>query len=55
MSYPDQALAEEIGERVERFVRETVASYERDPRREDHGPAEGPCPGNFAQRPARLA
>jgi acyl-CoA dehydrogenase len=40
MSYPDQALAEEIGERVERFVRETVASYERDPRLEDHGPSE---------------
>ena len=40
MSYTDQALAEEIGERVERFVRETVASYERDPRLEDHGPSE---------------
>ncbi len=40
MSYPDQALAEEIGERVERFVREIVAAYERDPRLEDHGPSE---------------
>ncbi len=40
MSYPDQALAEEIGERVERFVRETVATYEHDPRLGDHGPSE---------------
>jgi len=40
MSYPDQALAEEIGERVEHFVRETVAGYEHDPRLGDHGPSE---------------
>lgn len=30
----------EIGERVERFVRSEVASYEKDPRLEDHGPSE---------------
>ena len=39
LSYPDQALATEIGERVEKFVREVVASYERDPRLEAHGPS----------------
>jgi acyl-CoA dehydrogenase len=39
MAYPDQAKAIEIGERVERFVRDVVAPYERDPRLEDHGPA----------------
>ena len=30
----------EIGERVEKFVREVVAPYESDPRCEDHGPTE---------------
>ncbi|MBK8198348.1 MAG: acyl-CoA dehydrogenase [Acidobacteria bacterium] len=39
MAYPDQAKAIEIGERVERFVRDVVATYERDPRLEDHGPS----------------
>lgn len=39
MAYPDQAKAIEIGERVERFVRDVVATYERDPRLEDDGPA----------------
>ena len=39
MAYPDQAKAIEISERVERFVRDVVATYERDPRLEDHGPA----------------
>ncbi|MEM7570296.1 MAG: acyl-CoA dehydrogenase [Pseudomonadota bacterium] len=40
MSYSDQALAEEIGAKVETFVRETIAPYEKDPRQGDHGPAE---------------
>ncbi|MEO0412274.1 MAG: acyl-CoA dehydrogenase [Pseudomonadota bacterium] len=40
MSYSDQALADEIGARVEAFVRETIAPYERDPRQGEHGPAE---------------
>jgi acyl-CoA dehydrogenase len=39
MSYPDQALALEIGERVEKFVREVVATCERDARLEEHGPS----------------
>ena len=39
MAYPDHAKAIEIGERVERFVRDVVAPYERDPRLEEHGPA----------------
>ncbi|WP_199288584.1 acyl-CoA dehydrogenase family protein, partial [Henriciella aquimarina] len=39
MTYPDQNKAEEIGARVEAFVRNTVASYERDPRLEEHGPS----------------
>ena len=38
--YEDQALAEEIGARVETFVRDVIAPYERDPRLEDHGPSE---------------
>lgn len=33
-------LALEIGERVERFVRDIVAPYETDPRRDAHGPSE---------------
>lgn len=40
MSYPDQELAIEIGERVERFVREVIIPYEKDSRLEDHGPAD---------------
>ena len=40
MTYPDQKLAEEIGARVEAFVRDVVAPYERDPRLGDHGPSE---------------
>ena len=36
----DPELAREIGERVERFVRDVVATYERDPRLEEHGPSE---------------
>ncbi len=40
MSYPDQDLAIEIGERVERFVRDVVIPYEKDDRLEDHGPAD---------------
>lgn len=40
MTYADQKLAEEIGARVEAFVRDVVAPYERDPRLGDHGPAE---------------
>lgn len=39
MAYRDQEVAIEIGERVERFVRDVVATYERDPRLEDHGPS----------------
>lgn len=39
MAYPDHDLALEIGERVERFVRDVVAPYERDPRLGDHGPS----------------
>lgn len=35
-----EPLALEIGERVERFVRDTVAPYETDPRRDAHGPSE---------------
>ncbi len=40
MRYPDEALATEIGERVERFVREVCTRYERDPRGGSHGPEE---------------
>ena len=32
--------AAEIGARVETFVRETVVSYEQDPRRDSHGPSD---------------
>lgn len=35
-----EPLALEIGERVERFVRDIVAPYETDPRRDAHGPSE---------------
>ena len=41
MAYADEELAREIGARVERFVRDVVAGYERDPRLEEHGPARG--------------
>lgn len=34
------ARAAEIGARVEAFVRSTVAAYERDPRRDAHGPGD---------------
>ena len=30
----------EIAERVESFVRETIASFETDPRRDSHGPSD---------------
>ncbi|MEM1020410.1 MAG: acyl-CoA dehydrogenase [Pseudomonadota bacterium] len=40
MSYPDEGLAQEIGARVEDFVRSTIAPYEQDPRMQDHGPTE---------------
>lgn len=40
MTYSDQKLAEEIGARVEAFVRDVVAPYERDPRLGEHGPSE---------------
>jgi acyl-CoA dehydrogenase len=30
-------VAAQIAARVERFVREVVVPYERDPRRDDHG------------------
>ncbi|MGD1956162.1 MAG: acyl-CoA dehydrogenase family protein [Sphingomonadales bacterium] len=40
MSYPDEGLAQEIGTRVEDFVRSTIAPYEQDPRMQDHGPTE---------------
>lgn len=40
MTYPDQKLAEKIGARVEAFVRDVVAPYERDPRLGEHGPSE---------------
>ncbi|MEM5518058.1 acyl-CoA dehydrogenase family protein [Henriciella sp. AS95] len=40
MNYPDEAIAKQIGDRVEAFIRDVVASYERDPRLEDHGPSE---------------
>lgn len=40
MTYPDQALAEEIGEKIEAFVRAEIAPYEQDPRQTDHGPTE---------------
>lgn len=35
--FPDQAKAAEIAERVERFVRDVIVPYERDPRRDHHG------------------
>jgi acyl-CoA dehydrogenase len=34
------ARAEEIGKRVETFVRETIIPYEKDPRRSSHGPTD---------------
>lgn len=40
MSYSDETIARQIGNRVEAFVRKVVAPYERDPRLEDHGPSE---------------
>lgn len=40
MSYVDREKAEEIGARVEAFVRDVVAPYEHDTRLEDHGPSE---------------
>lgn len=40
MTYPDREKAEQIGARVEAFVRDVVAGYERDPRLEGHGPSE---------------
>jgi len=40
VTYIDRDLAEEIGSRVETFVREVVAGYERDERLESHGPSE---------------
>ena len=40
LNYPDEAIARQIGERVEKFVRNVIAPYERDPRLEDHGPCE---------------
>ena len=40
MAYPDEAIARQIGDRVEAFVRDIVAPYERDPRLENHGPSE---------------
>ena len=35
-SFPDRARAEEIAEKVERFVRDVVIPYEHDPRRDHH-------------------
>lgn len=35
--FPDQAKAAEIAKRVERFVRDVIVPYERDPRRDHHG------------------
>ncbi|MCH8507105.1 MAG: acyl-CoA dehydrogenase [Ectothiorhodospiraceae bacterium] len=35
--FPDQAKAAEIAARVERFVRDVIVPYERDPRRDHHG------------------
>jgi len=40
LSYSDETIARQIGNRVEAFVRKVVAPYERDPRLEDHGPSE---------------
>lgn len=40
MSYPDHALAEEIGAKVEAFVRDVIAPYESDRRLGEHGPSE---------------
>ena len=44
MTSPDRLAptprAREIGERVERFVRDVVAPYEKDPRRNSHGPTD---------------
>ena len=35
-NFPDRARAEEIAGKVERFVRDVVAPYEHDPRRDNH-------------------
>ena len=40
MTYPSSDAIDQLCERVERFVRETVAPYEQDPRCEPHGPTE---------------
>lgn len=40
MSTQDLALADEIADRVEKFVRQTVIPFERDPRIGPHGPEE---------------
>lgn len=40
MTYPDQSLAEEIGAKIEAFVRAEIAPYEQDPRQTDHGPTQ---------------
>jgi len=40
LTYQDRSKAEEIGARVEAFIRDVVAGYERDPRLEDHGPSD---------------
>lgn len=40
MSYPDEEKALEIGRKVEAFIRDVVAGYERDSRLQDHGPSE---------------
>lgn len=40
MSYPDEENALEIGRKVEAFIRDVVAGYERDSRLQDHGPSE---------------
>lgn len=35
-AFPDRATAEDIASKVERFVRDVVVAYERDPRRDHH-------------------
>ena len=40
MTYKDENLAHELGERVEHFVRTQIVPFERDPRNEDHGPTD---------------
>ncbi|MEM6681499.1 MAG: acyl-CoA dehydrogenase [Pseudomonadota bacterium] len=40
MSYSDQAIAHDIGEQVEAFVRSEIAPYEHDARMGEHGPSE---------------